>query len=160
MDVRFPGLMGAIALATSSLLVSGSAIAQEAQPEFVAVPPDTVADAYNRAFFQHDVDFVNNRYLPEQFDVLFGIGGLDDSFVENEINQDASALYDLYRDTMYQQAHSTPLVRTADVTNPYDTSLLLSPNIPREPVPPAPARIYPVPYDAPAAPRQPIPALY
>jgi hypothetical protein len=161
MVVRLNRLAIAAIAVTTPLVISQQAIAQTADiiaPGYV----DTLPEAFDDAYFSHDVDFYDNRGIGEQLDWIFGIGGNDAGFLENEIARDGRAISDLTMDLMFQQAHSTPIIRTVDVPNPFDTSLQNIERIePLElvPLPPARARITPTP-TRPAAPPGAVPALW
>lgn len=159
MVVRLNRLAIAAIAVTTPLLITQQANAQDAgfiAPGYV----DTWSEAFNDAYFSHDVDFYNNRGIDEQLDVLFGLGGEDLGFLENEISRDGAAVSDLTMDLMFEQAHSTPIIRTPDVANPFSTSLQTVERIdPLEfvPLPPARARVAPAPRVTPTGP---VPALW
>lgn len=84
----------------------------------------TIEEAFERAFFDNDKPFFDNRSIPRQLDYLFG---LRNSFPENEINRDAKNVHELYREVLRQQVASDPVLRTPDLPNPYNTSLFQLP---------------------------------
>lgn len=77
----------------------------------------TIPEAFDRAFFEHDRPFFENRSIGRQIDWLML------SYPENEIAADGELVYDLYVDVMNQQLTSDPYLRTPDLINPYTTSL-------------------------------------
>jgi hypothetical protein len=61
---------------------------------------------------------------------MFGPGSVfKNSFPENEIARDAELINTVYRDALYQQTNNDPYIRTPDLPNPYNTSLLMSPHL-------------------------------
>ena len=65
-----------------------------------------------------------------QLDSFLGSGsGFSNSFPENEIARDAELVNTLYRDVLTQQSSNDPYLRTPDLPNPYDSSLLMSPRL-------------------------------
>lgn len=127
MGVRFKSLIGVSTLVASLATFSSAAIAN---PFSTAggVEVDTVPEIVNETYFQNDRDFYENRSLSRQFNWFLGQGSLiRNSFPENEIARDARAINQLYRELLEQQVSSDPLIRTPDLYNPFDTSLLLLP---------------------------------
>ncbi|PLZ90418.1 hypothetical protein CI594_18870, partial [Fischerella thermalis CCMEE 5196] len=51
------------------------------------------------------------------------------TFPENQIARDSELVYILYQDVLYQQVSNDPYLRTPDLPNPYNTSLLMSPGL-------------------------------
>lgn len=83
---------------------------------------------FNDAYFENDVEFFNNHRIGRQIDLIFGVGSLDgNSYLESEINRDGELLDLLYQDILYQQVSADPILRTPDLPNPYNSSLLVSP---------------------------------
>jgi hypothetical protein len=129
--------VGACTLAAASLFFAGPAAAQRTGE--VVVQPETIPEAVNRAFFRHSPNFYVNRGIPEQVDSILGIGLFNSGFIENEIASDGRAISNLVQDLLRQQANDSPLIRTADLVNPFETSLQLQPVVPTprfEPAPP------------------------
>ncbi|MDZ8027644.1 MAG: hypothetical protein RMY36_028025 [Nostoc sp. SerVER01] len=90
----------------------------------------TTSDVFERAFFRHDRNFYENGGLKRQLDSFFGSGpSFGGSFPENEIARDAQLVNTLYHDVLTQQAGNDPYIRTPDLPNPYDTSLMMSPRL-------------------------------
>lgn len=83
-----------------------------------------IPDAINRAFFFDSGDIYRNASARRQTQFLLGIGTpARNAFPENEIRRDAERIERLYRDLLEQQISSDPLIRTPDLTNPFNTSL-------------------------------------
>lgn len=111
-----------VALATSTVL-SNSVLAQTTISNYET--PDRVIE---RAFFENDPNFYQNNSLKRQVDFLLGPGSLfRNSFPESEIARDAELVNKVYQDLLQQQVGSDPYIRTPDLPNPYNSSLLLSP---------------------------------
>jgi hypothetical protein len=158
MSIHLKNALAALTLATGTLVfTSGAALAQRA--DFTLEENPTIFEAFEDAYFSHDRDFYRNRSLIRQVGLFFGL-----SYPENEIYRDGRAVNDLFNELYEIQASTTPLIRTPDLVNPYDTSLLTQPvaeepqrDVRREPIPPIPA-----PPIQPAAPppARPVPALW
>lgn len=109
----------------ATLSFSAVAVAQTRTSSY-----ETPDDVFNRAYFKNDPDFYNNQSYQRQFNLIFGPGSLlKNSFPENEIARDAELVNIIYRDTLYQQVSSDPYIRTPDLPNPYNSSLLTSPRL-------------------------------
>jgi hypothetical protein len=81
------------------------------------VHAETVADAVNKAIFNESGDIYRNTGIDRQATLLFGL-----SYPEHEYLKDAQSLGRIYNDALRQRA-SEP-VRTADLPNPFNGSLL------------------------------------
>jgi hypothetical protein len=125
MSINFKIFSGLLVLLATSSAFSSSASAQTKTPNY-----ETTNDVFERAFFRHDRNFYENGSLKRQVDSWLGIGvGFGGSFPENEITRDAELVNTLYRDVLTQQVGNDPYIRTPDLPNPYDTSLLGSPRL-------------------------------
>ncbi|WP_341526959.1 hypothetical protein WKK05_31240 [Nostoc sp. UHCC 0302] len=125
MSINFKIFSGLLVLLATSSAFSSSASAQTKTPNY-----ETTNDVFERAFFRHDRNFYENGSLKRQVDSWLGIGvGFGGSFPENEIARDAELVNTLYRDVLTQQVGNDPYIRTPDLPNPYDTSLLASPRL-------------------------------
>ncbi len=99
------------------------ATAQTATPSY-----ETPNEVFERAFFKNDPNFYGNQTLQRQIDWIVGPGSLfRNSFPENEIARDAELVNTVYHDILNQQVSRGPYIRTPDLPNPYNTSLLMSP---------------------------------
>ncbi|MEB3355390.1 MAG: hypothetical protein VKK04_01495 [Synechococcales bacterium] len=153
-------LLVAIPIATAGIAYGTGAHAQEVDFDLEA---QSIPEALEEAFFSNDEEFFVNRGIGRQLSWLLGFG-----FPENEIVRDGRALDRLYKEILEQQVSTTPLIRTPDLPNPYQTSVLLSPDLDivvqefeqttiRQPIP-APAA--PPQIVAPPPPPTPVPALW
>lgn len=103
------------AAATMLLTLAPGAIAQEVE---------TIPQAFDRILSSASGDFFDNRTVVGQTANLLGIGG----FPEQRMERDAQAGSVAYRDLMILQNTLDPTLRVPDLTNPYSTTLLLTPN--------------------------------
>jgi hypothetical protein len=113
------------------LLAASIAFPSVASAQIETPKPETTSDVFERAYFRHDRNFYeNSSSLKRQLDVFFGSGsGFGGSFPENEIAHDAELVNTLYHDALTQQVGNDPYIRTPDLPNPYDTSLMMSPRL-------------------------------
>ena len=127
MGMRLKGLVSFCMMAATSTVFASTAVAQEV----VTVTPvviESTAEAFERVFFTNSGNFYRDQSLNRQIDFFLGKGTLlRNSFPENEIARDARRTRILYNDALKQQVSSGPLLRTPDLPNPYDTSLLVNP---------------------------------
>lgn len=150
MVVGFKGLLGAAIVAATSLGLAEVASAQQ-----TTAPVLTVREAFEREFFRR----TGNFYEAERPVLNFGwfIGPV---FPEHTIMYDAQDVNRLYNTLLQQQVASTPTIRTADLENPFNTSLqLLPPAVTTTPPAPVPFPVFP-PAPVPAPAPGPVPALY
>ena len=90
----------------------------------------TPNQVFEKAFYENYPDFYNNDGLFREIDWILGSGSLfKNSFPEHEIERDAKLVNILYQDVLKQQTTSDPYIRTPDLPNPYNTSLLGSPRM-------------------------------
>jgi len=86
---------------------------------------ETISDKFYRATFRNQPDYYGNRSAGSFLNLLFGING----YPENQFTQDGREVERLYRATLQQQNSSDPLLRTPDLPNPYESSIISSPNL-------------------------------
>ena len=123
--------------AASVLSAAGSAIAQEAsirrQPraqvnaEVFPLVAETLAEQLEEAFYSNDQDYYENRSIPRQLLWVLGI-----SHTENEVNRDGAATHRVIEQLWKEQGRDTAVIRTRDLPNPYQSSLLLDPTLPEQ----------------------------
>jgi hypothetical protein len=88
----------------------------------------TTNSTFEKAYFGNDRNYYENGSVKRQIDAQFGPGtAFENSFTDNEIARDGELLNTLYRDVLAQQATNDPYLRTPDLPNPYNSSLLMSP---------------------------------
>jgi hypothetical protein len=125
MGIKFQSLSGLLILLAAGIAFPSVVVAESETPNY-----ETTNDVFERAFFRHDRNFYENGTPKRQLDSLLGSGsGFRNSFPENEIARDAELINTVYRDVLTQQVGNDPYIRTPDLPNPYDTSLLMSPRL-------------------------------
>lgn len=88
----------------------------------------TLNEAFNLLFFRESGDFYRNRSIPRQISFILGPGLPGGAgFADLELERDALAITRLYRSALEQQNSSDPVLRTPDLPNPFDTSVLQLP---------------------------------
>jgi hypothetical protein len=113
-------LASVLAIATLSILTSaGTSKAQEAEPSRY----QPMAEDFNRAYRSSSGDYFRNRQLVEQLGDFFGVP----RFPDQAISQDNKNLNKLYRESMEAQFNSTPVLRTPDLPNPFNGSIMSTP---------------------------------
>lgn len=125
MGVKFKSLTGALVIFATVCI--GSTAKAQTSPANQYSQYETLSDRFDRVFYTNDKEYSENSSFLRQLDFLIGIGGLNNSFVENEITADSKAITVLYKDELLKQGSSDRVVRTRDLPNPYDTSILQSP---------------------------------
>ncbi|BAU43918.1 hypothetical protein [Leptolyngbya sp. O-77] len=131
MGFRFKILAGLLTLATSGGALGSGAIAQTVTSTRSADDIQTLQQAFEDAYYGASGTFFGNRGIVNSFTWFLG------PFPENNIITDARQVHRLYVDASNQQNLDGPTIRTADLNNPFDTSLLLLP--PSQPLRPIPA---------------------
>lgn len=121
MGVRIKSLICTIGLSTASSLIAMSAIAQDAT---VFRPRETVPNTVDRAFYGPLGEFSDRNPLRSTQTII----GTPFGFPENQISRDGERLHRLYVDLLNQQVSSDPLIRTADLPNPFNLSVLTLPS--------------------------------
>ena len=159
-------------VATASTLVMGSAvvaqdaaIAQEQRPRVDAtIFPNVVTTLEEQAldtFYSNDQDYLDNRSIGRQVLWIFGI-----RYTDHEIVDDGKAIQSFVQEAWDEQNSNTAVIRTMDLPNPFQSSLLLESGIPPEDFPPTTFQqpIAPPPPVASPAPQffrpEPVPALW
>ncbi|MFB2768111.1 hypothetical protein ACE1AT_02275 [Pelatocladus sp. BLCC-F211] len=119
------------------LLTTAIAIPALAQDEAQISNNDYVTpnEAFERAYFQNSPDFFSSITSQSDINDIFGLGSFSrksfsrNTFPENQIARDSELVHILYRDILYQQVSNDPYLRSPDLPNPYNTSLLMSPGL-------------------------------
>jgi hypothetical protein len=128
MGIKFKTFASLLGLLVSGVAFPGVVVAQTNAPSL-----ESTNDAFERAFFRHGGNFYENSTPKRQLDSLLGSGSIfHNSFPENQIARDAELINTLYRDVLQQQVGNDPYIRTPDLPNPYDSSLLMSPRLNRD----------------------------
>lgn len=86
----------------------------------------TLDEAMNRAYYSHDKPVYQNQLLPRQLFFIFGPSWnlLEGNYPEVEITKDARTVHNLYVEALRIQNNSGPVLRTRNLPNPYNTSVL------------------------------------
>ena len=86
----------------------------------------TLDEAMNRAYYSHNKPVYQNQLLPRQLFFIFGPSWnlLEGNYPEIEITKDARSVHNLYVEAMRIQNTSGPVLRTRNLPNPYNTSLM------------------------------------
>ncbi len=82
---------------------------------------EPVGEAMTRAFFNYSGDIYRNRGIDRQATLLFGL-----SYPEQEYFNDAQTVNRIYQDAIRQRGNNG-VIRTADLPNPFTSSLLTNP---------------------------------
>jgi hypothetical protein len=123
MGIKFQPLGGLLVILATGLVVPSVASAETETPNY-----ETTNEVFERAYFRFDSNFYENNTPKRQIQQFLGIGsGIRNSFPENEIARDAELINTLYRDVLTQQVGNDPYLRSPDLPNPYNSSLLASP---------------------------------
>jgi hypothetical protein len=120
MGVRLKNLFALAAVVASSTMIAATATAQE-RPVFR--PRVSVPDAVDQAFYGSTGN--NFQDVRKPIESLVGVP----SFPENLIARDGARINRIFRDLLNQQVSSDPIIRTPDLPNPYDASILTLPSI-------------------------------
>ncbi|NJL85047.1 MAG: hypothetical protein HC886_02235 [Leptolyngbyaceae cyanobacterium SM1_1_3] len=126
MGIRVKPLVSA-ALATigTSMGMATAAIAQEVGPRTESA---LIPEAVNEISYGNSGTYFENRTPWRQFSYIFGPGGFGSAaFPESEIERDAEAVNQVYEYLMAEQTRNDPYLRTPDLRNPYNSSVLLLP---------------------------------
>ncbi|MFB2938011.1 hypothetical protein ACE1B6_22415 [Aerosakkonemataceae cyanobacterium BLCC-F154] len=98
----------------------------------------TLDEAMNRAYYNNGKPVYQNQVFPRQLYFIFGPSWnlLQGNYPEIEITEDGRTVHNLYVEAMRLQNTSDPVIRTRNLPNPYNTSvLLLLPDLIERPVP-------------------------
>jgi len=124
MGIKFKAVGGLLVLLAASISIPAFA------DDKGTTNYETANEIFDRAYFKNDRNFYGNNTFRRQIDWLVGSGSLfRNSFPENEIARDAELVNVVYRDVLNQQVGNDPYIRTPDLPNPYNTSLMMSPRL-------------------------------
>ncbi|MEB3829516.1 hypothetical protein [Phormidium sp. CCY1219] len=115
MKVGLKRLIGAVVVLAAAVGTAPEAIAQDR--------PLTINEQFEEAFFDRSGTFYQNRSLFSQI----GYYLLPFTYPEGQIAGDAKKLNRVYEAVLEVQTSSDPIIRTPDLDNPFDESLLTSP---------------------------------
>ena len=98
-------------------------------PENSARTYQPFAEEFNRVIQKRSGNFFRKRNVLVQIGYYFGIPKYPEQAIENDLK----LMNQLYIDGQRRQFSSTPVIRTPDLINPYDQSVLTTP--PYQPTP-------------------------
>ena len=116
MRLQLKAAIGAVALLGASVVVASEAVAQS--------QPRTISEQFERAFFRSSDTFYQNRSIFDQISFYL----LPMTYPERQAERDAERVNRLYRSVMEVQTSSDPIIRTRDLTNPFNESLQTMPS--------------------------------
>lgn len=116
-------LLSVLTLAAVSSLLA-TAVKAQTTSGYEPVRIETLPDAFNRAYSEESGDIFRNSSIKSQINHIIGAGlpGRA-SFPDLQIERDAKRINILYRDALEQQVSSDPIIRTPDLSNPFNTTL-------------------------------------
>lgn len=136
MVMRLSSLIAALTLSAATSLMGTTA---KAQPGVDCTTNNTIDcvnpfplsgytldEAMNDAYFSHYKPLYEDQLLPRQLNYIFGFGGslFEGAYPEIEITKDAKAVHEFYVEALRIQNNSGPVLRTRNLPNPYNTSVL------------------------------------
>ncbi|KOP27318.1 hypothetical protein AMR41_04755 [Hapalosiphon sp. MRB220] len=127
MALKFKVLGGLLIWFTTAIAIPALAQdkAQTSNNDYI-----TPNEAFERAYFKNSPDFFSSITSQSDVNDIFGLGSFSrNTFPENQIARDSELIHILYRDVLYQQVSNDPYLRSPDLPNPYNTSLLMSPGL-------------------------------
>ncbi|MCT7967364.1 hypothetical protein NG799_13560 [Laspinema sp. D1] len=116
MRLQLKTAIGVLALLGASVVVAPEAVAQS--------QPRTIAEQFERAFFRSSDTFYQNRSIFDQISYYL----LPMTYPERQAERDAERVNKLYEAVMQVQTSSDPIIRTRDLTNPFNESLQTMPS--------------------------------
>ncbi|MCL2932478.1 MAG: hypothetical protein MGG11_09480 [Trichodesmium sp. MAG_R03] len=122
MAINWKSFSGTILFCAIATLTSIQA-AQGEDPENSARTYQPFAEEFNRAIQRRSGNFFRKRNFLDQIGYYFGIPKYQEQAIENDLKR----INQLYIDEQRRQFSSTPVIRTPDLINPYDQSVLTTP---------------------------------
>ncbi|MCT7959612.1 hypothetical protein NG791_02900 [Laspinema sp. D1] len=116
MRLQLKTAIGVLALLGASVVMAPEAVAQS--------QPRTIAEQFERAFFRSSDTFYQNRSIFDQISYYL----LPMTYPERQAERDAERVNKLYESVMQVQTSSDPIIRTRDLTNPFNESLQTMPS--------------------------------
>ncbi|MGK7919727.1 MAG: hypothetical protein AB4080_06925 [Trichodesmium sp.] len=128
MAMNWKSLSGTILVSAIATLTSVQ-IAEAGHPQDSARTYQPFAEEFNRAAQRSSGNYFRKRSLLHQIGRYFGIP----KYPEQAIESDERRVNQLYIDEQRRQFSSTPVIRTPDLINPYNRSVLTT--TPTDPTP-------------------------
>lgn len=123
MRLQLKSAVGVLALLGASVVGAPEALAQSR--------PLTINEQFERAFFRSSDTFYQNRSIFDQISFYL----LPMTYPERQAERDAERVNKLYEAVLQVQTSSDPVLRTPDLPNPFDESLLTLPLYPPSGIP-------------------------
>jgi hypothetical protein len=125
---EFAAGMNACLQAFERRMLEGRGTTPNQKTPQTATSQDSLNEVFERAFFHNMNSFYESTGILDQLNTQLGIYPfkVPAAFPENQIARDAELLHEIYKDALQQQS-SLPRMRTRDLPNPFDTSLLENP---------------------------------
>lgn len=122
MGLHWKSLSGCLLVAST---LFGFAKIAQAEP-YIFNP---VSDQFNEQLLKASGDYFQGTEIFRPGADILGIGSPSGiiAFPEREIDRDASRLHGFYREMMQRQVSSDAIIRTPDMMNPFDTSVMTMP---------------------------------
>ncbi|WP_017717567.1 hypothetical protein [Kamptonema formosum] len=128
MGVLFKNLAGVLGVSVSTLAVASAILTEAAPASAEPSQPVPLQEAFNEAFYQNARSFFQNRSIYSQINWILGQGSiLRSGYPDKQIERDVRGVHSLYEDALNQQVSSDPVIRTPDLPNPYDSSIMMMP---------------------------------
>ena len=121
MALKFKSLTGLLVLVTAAIGFTSAAFA-EPTSSTGSRGNETISERFGQDLFKNEPDFYRNRSVESKINLIFGLN----SFPDRKIIRDGELINRLYQNVLDQQVSNEPIIRTPDLPNPYDTSVLRS----------------------------------
>jgi hypothetical protein len=127
MSTRLINLTTILLASIASSVFAHSAVAQSVTPPVdsfndVSADSHSTATIFEKLLTDTAGDFYQDTSLEGQFNHMFG------SYSENEISEAGIKINQAFNQLMKQQVGNDPLMRTRDLANPFDTSIMENPD--------------------------------
>ena len=112
-------------VSAASSIFASEALAGTEPTDSSSEPQESIAETFNQTFFKNSGDSFKAGSILGQLNLIFGFAAAPEgSFPENQISRDGQEIHMLYQELLKQQNQSQPMIRTRDLSNPFDSSLL------------------------------------
>jgi hypothetical protein len=132
MSTRLINLTTILVASIASSVFAHSAVAQVANVSNFNDATDnakSTSSVFENIMTDNAGDFYQDSSMEGQLNNMFGWeSGLTGSYAENEISEAGEKLNQTYNQLMKQQVGRDPVMRTRDLTNPFNTSVMENPN--------------------------------
>jgi hypothetical protein len=134
MSTRLINLTTILLASIASSVFAHSAVAQSVTPPVesfndISADSSSTATIFEKLLTDTAGDFYQDTSLEGQLNNMFGWeDGLMGSYSENQITEAGIKLNQAYNQLMKQQVGNDPLMRTRDLANPFNTSIMENPD--------------------------------